>query len=46
MLARCKLQIRLESAKVFRLVYRLVVRSLAPPAAILLWSRWRRQRQA
>jgi hypothetical protein len=29
-----------------RLVYRLVVRILAPPDAVLHWSRWRRRHQA
>jgi len=29
-----------------RLVYRLVVRILAPPEAVLHWSRWRRLHQA
>jgi hypothetical protein len=29
-----------------RLVYRLVMRFLAPPEAVLHWSRWRRLHQA
>jgi hypothetical protein len=32
--------------EVRRLVYRLVVRMLAPPEAVLHWSRWRRLHQA
>jgi hypothetical protein len=32
--------------EVRRLVYRLVVRILAPPATVLHWSRWRRLHQA
>jgi hypothetical protein len=32
--------------EVRRLVYRLVVRILAPPEAVLHWSRWRRRHQA
>lgn len=32
--------------EVRRLVYRVVVRILAPPDAVLYWSRWRRQHQA
>ena len=32
--------------EVRRLVYRLVVRILAPPDAVLHWSRWRRRHHA
>jgi hypothetical protein len=32
--------------EVRRLVYRLVVRILAPPETVLHWSRWRRLHQA
>jgi hypothetical protein len=32
--------------EVRRLVYRLVVRVLIPPEAVLRWSRWRRLHQA
>ncbi len=38
--------IPLTVPKVRRLVYRLVVRILAPPEAILHWSHWRRLHQA
>ena len=38
--------IPLTLPEVRRLVYRLVVRILAPPAAVLHWSRWRRLHQA
>jgi hypothetical protein len=34
--------IPLTIPEVRRLVYRLVVRILAPPEAVLHWSRWRR----
>jgi hypothetical protein len=32
--------------EVRRLLYRLVVRILAPPESVLRWSRWRRLHQA
>jgi hypothetical protein len=32
--------------EVRRLVYRLALQSLAPPEAVLHWSRWRRHHQA
>jgi hypothetical protein len=35
-----------EIPEVRRLVYRLVVRVLAPPDMVLHWSRWRRLHQA
>ena len=38
--------IPLTLPEVRRLVYRLVVRILAPPEAALPWSRWRRLHQA
>ena len=38
--------IPLTVPEVHRLVYRLVVRILAPPEAVLQWSRWRRLHQA
>jgi hypothetical protein len=38
--------IPLTLPEVRRLVYRLVVRILAPPEAVLRWSRWRRLHQA
>jgi hypothetical protein len=38
--------IPLTIPEVRRLVYRLVVRILAPPEAVLRWSRWRRLHQA
>jgi hypothetical protein len=38
--------IPLTVPEVRRLVYRLVVRILAPPEAVLHWSRWRRLHQA
>ena len=38
--------IPLTIPEVRRLVYRLVVRILAPPEAVLHWSRWRRLHQA
>jgi hypothetical protein len=38
--------IPLTIPEVRRLVYRLVVRILAPPEAVLHWSRWRRRHQA
>ena len=38
--------IPLTLPEVRRLVYRLVVRILAPPEAVLHWSRWRRLHQA
>jgi len=38
--------IPLTVPEVRRLVYRLVVRILAPPPAILRWSHWRRLHQA
>ncbi len=38
--------IPLTLPEVRRLVYRLVVRILAPPDAVLHWSRWRRRHQA
>jgi hypothetical protein len=38
--------IPLTLPEVRRLVYRLVVRILAPPDAILHWSHWRRLHQA
>ena len=38
--------IPLTLPEVRRLVYRLVVRILAPPEAVLQWSRWRRLHQA
>ncbi len=38
--------IPLTVPEVRRLVYRLVVRSLAPPEAVLRWSHWRRLHQA
>jgi hypothetical protein len=38
--------ILLTIPEVRRLVYRLVVRILAPPEAVLHWSRWRRLHQA
>jgi hypothetical protein len=38
--------IPLTIPEVRRLVYRLVVRVLAPPEAVLRWSRWRRLHQA
>ncbi len=38
--------IPLTVPEVRRLVYRLVVRILAPPEAVLRWSRWRRRHQA
>jgi hypothetical protein len=38
--------IPLTLPEVRRLVYRLVVRSLAPPEAVLHWARWRRRHQA
>ncbi len=38
--------IPLTVPEVRRLVYRLVIRSLAPPEAVLHWSRWRRLHQA
>jgi hypothetical protein len=38
--------IPLTVPEVRRLVYRLVVRILAPPEAILHWSHWRRLHQA
>ena len=38
--------IPLTLPEVRRLVYRLVVRILAPPDAVLHWSRWRRLHQA
>jgi hypothetical protein len=37
--------IPLTLSEVRRLVYRLVVRILAPPHAVLRWSRWRRLHQ-
>jgi hypothetical protein len=38
--------IPLTVPEVRRLVYRLVVRVLAPPEAVLHWSCWRRRHQA
>lgn len=38
--------IPLTLPEVRRLVYRLVVRILAPPEAVLRWARWRRLHQA
>jgi hypothetical protein len=38
--------IPLTILEVRRLVYRLVVRILAPPEAVLHWSCWRRRHQA
>jgi hypothetical protein len=38
--------IPLTIPEVRRLVYRLVVHILAPPEAVLHWSRWRRLHQA
>jgi hypothetical protein len=38
--------IPLSLPEVRRLVYRLVVRVLAPPEAVLHWSHWRRCHQA
>lgn len=38
--------IPLTLPEVRRLVYRLVVRILAPPEAVLHWSHWRRLHQA
>ena len=38
--------IPLTLPEVRRLVYRLVVRLLTPPEAVLHWSRWRRRHQA
>jgi hypothetical protein len=38
--------IPLTVPEVRRLLYRLVVRILAPPEAILHWSHWRRLHQA
>jgi len=38
--------IPLTLPEVRRLVYRVVVRILAPPEAVLHWSHWRRQHQA
>jgi hypothetical protein len=38
--------IPLTVPEVRRLVYRLVVRALAPPDLVLHWSRWRRLHQA
>jgi hypothetical protein len=38
--------IPLTIPEVRRLVYRLVVCVLAPPKAVLHWSRWRRHHQA
>jgi hypothetical protein len=38
--------IPLTVPEVRRLVYRLVVRLLAPPEVVLHWSRWRRLHQA
>jgi hypothetical protein len=38
--------IPLTLPEVRRLVYRVVVRILAPPEAVLHWSHWRRRHQA
>ncbi len=38
--------IPLTLPEVRRLVYRVVVRILAPPDAVLQWSHWRRRHQA
>jgi len=45
-LAACDGLIPLTIPEVRRLVYRLAVRVLAPPEAVLHWSRWRRLHQA
>jgi hypothetical protein len=45
-LAACDGLIPQTIPEVRRLVYRLVVRVLALPEAVLHWSRWRRRHQA